>query len=800
MRLRTVAITGAFACLAALGCPALPGGPDIPLATDAFDAADPVGPDLVVLDVHKPDPGSKDHVQPVDPGQPDPGSTNDGCVPDCWIHVCGADGCGGTCGTCPDGTVCSNDHTLCVATAIQKPLGGPCGESEECSEFRQDPIRPGARYYNSAWPACLEDQCRDGPCLEGFCSRACTVTKDTLTNGTTAALPDGIEDADAPASDCTGGLTTLFADGFLCVATTPATPGQTDPAPGVCYPKASFKPCSAVGDCPDGESCGFIVVRGSIETHCLAAPVGGAKMAEPCGFDKTLGKTVPCLSWACSADGCTSPCVEAPDCLTAGASCDVASGTCVGTGLACAADSDCSAWQCVAGVTLPDPAGAATACAPKMCDTDAACGDPQTYCRYRLKTSDLASGPEGRCMSRTAGGAALGDACDDTPGDGNPDVVCADRAYCVDHRCGAACVSDDACAAGGSMKCGVHAFPVDVDHDGVVDGAFDAGVCIHLGVPGTACEAQSDCASGTCTPWMPLTAAVPELDCAEAPAGGLPIGNPCGAAAFGQECAARRCIGERASDNVAGVCSQPCRTRDDCPAESAVGAELKKWLCETALFDGAGTTWRPDDRYVAWCVPVPAASSLDPCDPSTLCSDPGEACLASVRFGAPGDTTAVAHYCERPAVQVGVGAICDPARNGTDCGTAACSATAIDGVGFCTRPCATDLDCGELSAWGAVCDARVVVPRSPAETSVSVNECRVRDACVVCRDDWDCGTGFRCVDVSPMSAIHTYRCAPGCATDGDCTGIGASCTVVGSPPASAQDGSTKACLPITCPN
>lgn len=43
------------------------------------------------------------------------------CVPDCYDKFCGTDGCGGTCGSCPNGLTCQND--TCVGDMVLVPAG-----------------------------------------------------------------------------------------------------------------------------------------------------------------------------------------------------------------------------------------------------------------------------------------------------------------------------------------------------------------------------------------------------------------------------------------------------------------------------------------------------------------------------------------------------------------------------------------------------------------------------------------------------------------------------------------------------
>ncbi len=58
------------------------------------------------------------------------------CDPDCGDRICGDDGCGGTCGTCDDGAVCSIDGA-CVDVAATCG-DGMCADGEDCATCPAD--------------------------------------------------------------------------------------------------------------------------------------------------------------------------------------------------------------------------------------------------------------------------------------------------------------------------------------------------------------------------------------------------------------------------------------------------------------------------------------------------------------------------------------------------------------------------------------------------------------------------------------------------------------------------------------
>jgi len=85
-----------------------------------------------------------------DPGGNHPMDCGELCTPDCSEKVCGDDGCGGDCGTCPEGEACTPQGECCTPDCGEKECGGDgCGG--DCG----------------ACPP--EEQCQDGACVEGGC-------------------------------------------------------------------------------------------------------------------------------------------------------------------------------------------------------------------------------------------------------------------------------------------------------------------------------------------------------------------------------------------------------------------------------------------------------------------------------------------------------------------------------------------------------------------------------------------------------------------------------------------------------
>jgi hypothetical protein len=186
------------------------------------------------------------------------------CMPDCVGKKCGPDGCGGSCGGCPQGLECNDVgkcEEVCVPDCSDEKVcgddgcGGACGTCSEgwaCADGLCEPICvPDC----SSQKTCGGDGCGGscGDCEDGFdcletllglhCSRGC------------------VDSADCPNwTFCLGGLCAPFD----CFDTQQCAEGQVCDAYMQCGEPA---PCEESGDCPPVED---LVTGGPLEQACDA--------------------------------------------------------------------------------------------------------------------------------------------------------------------------------------------------------------------------------------------------------------------------------------------------------------------------------------------------------------------------------------------------------------------------------------------------------------------------------------------------------------------------------------------------
>ncbi len=311
---------------------------------------------------------SKQWYDCVDPGQvpnPDPSGVNpwicpNFCSPTCGGKACGNDGCGGSCGSCPSGTSCTNfqclpgnpDTPSCEGQCGGKSANGNCWCDETCVDSGD----------------CCEDACLlcgfcdNGPCVGNCVGKTCG---DNGCGGSCGLCTTG--------SVCQNGQ---------CIPTGPQGAGT---CVGYCGEKGSDKicwcddQCIANADCcPD--ACNACSLCGDCTPNCTGRQCGSDGCGGICG---NCPAGMPCSNGICQ--GCQPSCIQ-KNCGDDG---------CGGTCGACAANEICdtasNVWSCV---TDPNTGGTCSPlCTGKVCGSDS-CGGSCGAC----PTGEICTGGGTLCL------------------------------------------------------------------------------------------------------------------------------------------------------------------------------------------------------------------------------------------------------------------------------------------------------------------------------------------------------------------------------------------------------------------
>ncbi|MCB9543773.1 MAG: chitobiase/beta-hexosaminidase C-terminal domain-containing protein [Myxococcales bacterium] len=439
------------------------------------------------------------------------------CEPACQGRICGSDGCGGTCGECEAGEICSLEGRC-------DPPPPSCGDdacngAEDCSTC----------------PADCGNCCGDGTC-DAAAGERCTTCP---------------ADCGCPAGEV------CDADSAACEACAPQCDGRVcgdDGCGGLC------------GQCDDGVAC----VAGRCDAPCVPACAGRA-----CGGDGCGGLCGMCEGEdVCTADG---RCVAAPaqcgddtcdpdeDCSTCPADC----GACCGDG-ACVAGvgEDCSTCPadcgCPGGQACNVPARRCEAvcvpqCAGRNCGDDG-CGGVCGNCLggQRCEAGVCRDVCQPACAGRECGGDGCGGTCGMCPqGEACDDGTC--EAICTPDCAGRVC-GPDGCG-GFCGNCGIGAFCTAAGRcEAVCVPDCDGRECGDNGCGGDCggCGPAEQCSgAGICEPrCQPV--------CAGRECGGDGCGGVCGMCEAGEACGPGGvCVGGAGCDCpvgdlcLDGVCRAP---------------------------------------------------------------------------------------------------------------------------------------------------------------------------------------------------------------------------------------------------
>lgn len=121
------------------------------------------------------------------------------CVPNCNSAMCGDNGCGGDCGSCPEDDVCENRQcSVCVPDCSSVE----CGPDPECKQYCGG-CKEG---YNCSSGKCIDASCEvtTDCAFEPYCFNGVVACKDNCGNGT---VLDECKNGTCVDGECIGGCT-----------------------------------------------------------------------------------------------------------------------------------------------------------------------------------------------------------------------------------------------------------------------------------------------------------------------------------------------------------------------------------------------------------------------------------------------------------------------------------------------------------------------------------------------------------------------------------------------------------------
>ena len=721
-----------FISIFACSIPKIPPQRDIP-------AQPPPGGGPIIPDIQSP---TGDSTQIPDISAIDQGKI-EACTPNCYNKSCGSDGCGGSCGTCPSGTKCADDGSMCIPDEVLKPPGGECLPDEFCGPYIQYSYN-GNVYRNPKWPDCLNKQCKDGPCTFFRCSKWCN-------------HPIDLDNSKVKQSkDCP--------EGYVCI--------PWDEDHGACVLSASFKKCTSDRDCPSSEICGLIKHKKTFEMRCIK-PWKGVSPGHPCNIDPALGPIKECETGLCIDGLCSKGCNQNMDCFD-GVRCN--QGKCP-DGRSCKQDEDCARMTCE-GVTLFNMTSV-TACVRKKCTTDDACPS-DSYCKYGQWNTYVG----GECEVKLFGGQKYGEKCDKK----HP---CKEDANCINGYCTHTCEKDEDCDSHFCRKVAryLHGYDRSANPQLAI-----VGYCEVRGGSHKNCYSDKECPdSEVCE----LTLIQREKDNTTTYTSGgrcvMPdieqqiTGQTCDLTQEYPDCASGICM-SMPWDHKKGWCSSLCRTLNDCQSYIVIDNQEFKQICDTTGIVSLSNISNASSIPATVCVPVNKDSSLKECSPEKKC-DSGEFCRPIVL------DQKLKGICVKPdTYQSVIGSPCDPQLNGLDCVTNLCVSWTTPYSGLCTKWCKSDKDCQTLGPDFSCVHSKF----KPYLPEIALGVCRHKGECSTCLNDYDCPTSQVCIDLNSGSWPRDYRCVTSCKDDSDCP-EGRKCMVLNGPDANMITRQKHACSPITCP-
>lgn len=287
------------------------------------------------------------------------------CTPNCQGRSCGADGCGGTCGSCPAAHSCDGSSGQCFLPACEPACqgvacgadgcGGVCGE---CGSG----LMCTADRACACVPSCDQRACGDDGC-GGSCG-SCPSGSVCGLDGSCICIPEcsgklcGDDGCGGSCGSCQNGQTcNASGDACSCVPNCGSRACGDDGCGGSCGTCASMLTCNTrTGACVrncrtdcNGRVCGDDGCGGSCGSSCSGDDQCNAAGQCVCAPN--------CLGRACGSDGCGGSCGSCAN----GTTCDVTGHCgctpscdgrscgddgCGGTCGECAAPAVCASGQC----------------------------------------------------------------------------------------------------------------------------------------------------------------------------------------------------------------------------------------------------------------------------------------------------------------------------------------------------------------------------------------------------------------------------------------------------------------------
>lgn len=721
------------------------------------------------------------------------------CVADCVGKICGDDGCGGSCGICDDGDYCtldtctplgqcqfvvksSDDGNLCTVETCIPESGQILTEPVDCDDGNR----------------CTVDSCNPatGICINTpvNCSDAdpCTLDICQLSNGSCTHEAITCDDLDACTTDSCNP-----ADGMCehaqvsCDDTNPCTTDSCDPAMGCVFAPNTLL-CNDGSVCTSGDQCSGGTCQGGTPVQCddsdvcngmeTCDPVTGCRPGLPaicddgdaCNGMETCDPAVGCLSGIPPTCGDGNPCTDD--------TCDFATG-CINTpntalcsdDNACTLGDFCSGGSCVPGTTTNCNDG-------NMC-TDDSCV-PATGCQ---NTPNSVACDDGNAC--TEGDQCAGSACQ--PGstkncdDNNPCTSdsCDPLVGCVNSPVSGSCSDDNVCTEG--------------DH-------CASGTC----VPGSAkdCDDGNLCTTDSCDSVTGCMNTQNSLSCDD--------GNAC---TSGDQCSGGTCHGETP---VTCDDADACNGLETCdPAVGCVPGMAPE--CNDGDACNGVETCVPETGCVEGTPPIcddgDACNGVESCLPSTGCTpgipldcsdtnvctdescDSATGCVTTNNNAACTDDNACTEgdHCSAGSCVPGSAASCDDGE--------VCTSDGCDPASGCVfNPNTFLCDDGNACTVNDRCSGGSCAPGTPKNCNDSNpctdDSCNASTGCVNTPNSALCSDGNACTEGDQCGG---GSCAPGspkiCADQDACNGVEtcdpASGCVPGTPPACDDD---DACTQDSC--